>query len=90
MTEKDSVKEAFLIGILFWVAVFILFASLNGCAPVAVAPNLKLPDRECPKLEMPPVPDDVEMDIKGDKIQKLNAGGDVLLRGYVQARKLLQ
>ena len=71
---------------------------LIGCAPVQVAPNLRLPDistdknpaKECPKLVMPPVSDDVELDIKGDKIVKLNAGGDVLLRGYARARTLLK
>jgi|GEM_PF-3219059 len=91
--ERDPVKQVLLIGIFFWIAVFFLFALLNGCISAPVAPGLKLPEapaKECPRLVMPPIPEDVELDIKGDKINKINGGGDVLLRGYSRARQLLQ
>ena len=86
---EDPAKEAFLIGILFWIAAFVLFISLNGCAPVAIAPNLKLPERECPRLVMPPIPEHVFLKIEGDKVSS-DDGGDTMLRGYSRARQLLQ
>lgn len=66
-----------------------IWLSLTACAPVQVAPNLKLPERSCPKLALPAVPDDVVLDIKGDKITA-NTGGEIILRGYAQARTLLR
>lgn len=44
---------------------------------------------QCRKLNLPPVPEDVILDIKGDKIAA-NAGGEVLLRGYVACRSAYQ
>lgn len=49
----------------------------------------KSPAQSCPKLVMPPVPNDVVLDIRGDKVIS-NEGGDTILRGYVRARQLLQ
>lgn len=64
------------------------FVFLVGCVSAPVAPNLKLPEpKECPKLAMPPIPQKVFLQIDGDKIIS-DAGGDLLLRGYVQARSL--
>ena len=64
---------------------------LTSCVSAPVAPNLKFPEpaKECPKLVMPPIPEDVELNIKGDKVTA-NAGGDLLVRGYARARSLLK
>lgn len=64
-------------------------AALMACAPVQVAPNLKLPERTCPRLALPPIPEDVLIDIQGDRVTA-NTGGETLLRYYVQARELLR
>lgn len=45
--------------------------------------------KPCPRLELPPIPQDVVIDIKGDQVTA-NAGGEQLLRGYVSARSLLR
>ena len=88
---EDPVKEAFLIGILFWVIAFILFVSLNGCISAPIAPNLKIPEpaKECPRLIMPAIPEHVFLKIEGDKVFS-DDGGDTVLRGYVRARTLLR
>ena len=88
---EDPVKEAFLIGILFWIIAFILFVSLNGCISAPIAPNLKIPEpaKECPRLIMPAIPEHVFLKIEGDKMFS-DDGGDTMLRGYVRARQLLQ
>ena len=88
---EDPVKEAFLIGILFWVIAFILFVSLNGCISAPIAPNLKFPEpaKECPRLIMPPIPEHVFLKFEGDKVFS-DDGGDTVLRGYVRARTLLR
>ena len=44
---------------------------------------------EKPTLAMPPIPQDVVLDIKGDKIAA-NEGGELLLRYYSRARQLLK
>ena len=73
------------------VIALLLILSLNftGCVSAPVAPNLKFPGSECPKLEMPAVPEQVHLSIEGDKIES-DAGGDLVLRGYVRARALLK
>lgn len=65
--------------------------SLVGCVNAPVAPNLKIPEpaAACPKLNMPPVPQKVYLQIDGDKILS-DDGGEMLLRGYVRARYLLR
>lgn len=45
--------------------------------------------KPCPTLNLPPIPQDVVIDIKGDQVTA-NAGGEQLLRGYVSARSLLR
>ena len=42
---------------------------------------------KCRSINLPPVPQDVVIDIKGDKITA-NAGGQTLLHGYVACRSL--
>lgn len=61
---------------------------LTGCVNAPVAPNLKLPDPAAPKLKLPPVPQDAELVIHGDKIEA-DKGGQQLLRGYVACRAAL-
>lgn len=71
----------------------ILSLFLTGCINAPVAPNLKLPEappvKECPRLKMPAVPDQVHLVIEGDMIEA-DEGGDTLLRGYVRARSVLK
>jgi len=89
---KDPYQEmmAEVMGYMLFLACVVVALVASGCAPVQVAPNLKLPEpaRACPTLVMPPVPGDVALDIKGDNVTA-NPGGDLLLRGYVRARSLL-
>lgn len=89
--DKDPVRDAFIFGLLFWIIVFVLFVSLNGCVPTTIAPNLKIPEpaKECPRLIMPPIPEHVFLKIEGDKVFS-DDGGDTVLRGYVRARTLLR
>lgn len=90
-TPEEMIRNAIKFGMVMWVIV--IFILLNGCISAPIAPNLKIPDmtsQSCPKLNMPAIPEDVQLDIKGDRINKINAGGDVLLRGYARARQLLQ
>ena len=51
--------------------------------------KMAAPQAQCQKLDMPPIMPDVVLDIKGDKITA-NEGGEILLRWYVRARKLLK
>ena len=90
--DDEIVRSAFLFGVFLWVAVLTMLALLNGCVSAPVAPNLKLPEtpaKECPRLVMPPIPQNVFLKIDGDKVFS-DGGGDTLLRGYVRARQLLQ
>lgn len=73
--------------IAFAVACFLM---LYGCVSAPVAPNLKIPENlGCPKLNLPPVPQDVNLQIHGDKIEA-DAGGERVLRSYVACRAALR
>ena len=65
------------------------FLLLSGCVSAPVAPNLKLPEQNCPKLDIKPVPQKAYLDIQGDKIV-YDAGGEQLLRCYVACRAALR
>lgn len=72
--------------------IILLALFLTGC--VQVAPNLKLPEvkqpeKQCAKLDMPPIADQVHITIEGNSI-KADAGGELLIRNYVKAQKLLK
>jgi hypothetical protein len=78
------------VGYMLFLACFVLALLMHGCAPVQIAPNLKLPEaKACPTLVMPPIGTDCLLDIQGDKVTA-NDCGDTLLRGYVRARSLLK
>ena len=88
---KDPYQDmmADVVGYMLFLACLVVALVVSGCAPVQVAPNLKLPEaKACPTLVMPPIPDDVILDIKGSKVTA-NKGGETLLYGYVRARQLL-
>ena len=80
------------------VALFALSALLVSCVRHEV-PQLdnvgeaikKIVVQDCKptKYAMKPIPQDVEIDIKGDKV-RANDGGIELLREYVYVRKLLK
>ena len=85
---KDATAE--IMGYLLFLVCVVVALVMAGCAPVQVAPNLKLPEaKSCPTLVMPPVGNDCLLYIKGDKVTA-NDCGDTLLRGYVRARSLLR
>jgi hypothetical protein len=89
---KDPYHQmmAEVVGYLLFLVVFVIALALAACAPVQIAPNLKLPDtKACPTLVMPPIGTDCLLDIQGDKVTA-NDCGDTLLRGYVRARSLLK
>lgn len=66
-----------------------LLLILSGCVQAPIAPNLKLPEQSCARLDMPPIPQDVKIEIHGDNVTA-NDGGLTVLRGYAQARRLLR
>jgi len=82
---KDAFAE--LIGYMLRCAcVVIAFVLLPGCAPTIA--DISLPPPQAPTCSiprLPPVPKDVKLDIFMDKIDA-NAGGELLLRGYVACR----
>ena len=89
---KDPYQDmmAEVVGYMLFLACFFIALVVSGCAPVQVAPNLKLPEsKACPTLVMPPIGTDCLLDIHGDKVTA-NDCGDTLLRGYVRARSLLK
>lgn len=71
----------------FWLAVLGL-VMLSACTPTVKLLDLP-PPVQCRTLDLPPVPDDVVLDIKGDHITA-NEGGELLLRYYSRARQLLK
>jgi hypothetical protein len=54
---------------------------LSGC----ISAPIQIPQKECKRIDLPPVPQKVYLNIEGDKILS-DAGGELLLRGYVQSR----
>ena len=86
---KDAIAE--LIGYMLWCAcVVIAFVLLPGCAPKIADISVDIPQAQtCPKLVMPPIPDDVVLDIKNSRVTA-NKGGEVMLIGYARARELLR
>ena len=90
---KDPYQEMMteIVGYMLFLACFLVAFFVTGCAPVQVAPNLKLPEpaKACPTLVMPPIAEVCTLYIRGDQIVT-DACGDSLLRGYVRARQLLK
>lgn len=79
---RDAAPE--IVGyLLFLACVMLALVALSGCTSKLL--EVTAPSQECPRLVLPPVADDVVLDIKGDKVTA-NAGGDTLLRGYVACR----
>ena len=73
--------------IAFMVAVFLI---LHGCVNAPVAPNLKLPETQsCPKLDIKPLPTDVQLVVHGDKVEA-DAGGEYVLRSFAACRAALR
>ena len=99
VAKLTPLKESLLICAGFWLIILALVFLSVGCTQhkldVSSSSVDKIVDRiteleppvQCRKLELPPVPEDVKLDISGDKI-KANSGGEQLLRGYVACRSL--
>ena len=85
---KDAFEEdiGYLLFLICVIGALLQQGCTNKVADISIAPPQA---KTCPSLRMPPVPDDVVLDIRGDKVIS-NEGGDVILRGYVQARSLLR
>lgn len=89
---KDPYQQmmAEAMGFAIFIGCVIVAVLTQGCAPKLADISVSQPQaRSCPTLAMPPVPDDVVLDISGDKVNA-NQGGEVILRGYVHARSLLR
>lgn len=96
--QEVMMRDSILICAAFWAAILAL-AFLPACTQHKVDVTSSSVDRavdriaaldkpmKCRTLDLPPVPEDVVLDIKGDKITA-NAGGEQLLRGYVACRSL--
>lgn len=82
-------SEKWLRRLVFFVLLLIFILLQFGCVSAPVAPNLKLPEVSCPKLDLPPVPQKATLQIEGDKLFA-DEGGEQLLRGYVRSRQLLR
>ena len=88
---KDATAE--IMGYLLFLLCFVVAVFVTSCS-TQVAPNLKFPElkppaQACTKLDIPPIPQDVKLDIFGKKIEA-NAGGRTVLVGYVQCQKLME
>lgn len=93
-------RDSLFICACFWLAILSL-AFLSACTPTvkhevpqldsATSAIKKIVGEGCkkPTLAMPPIPKDVVLDIKGDKITA-NKGGELMLRYYSRARQLLK
>jgi hypothetical protein len=55
--------------------------STASCPPIVVP--------QCPKLDMPPISEQVNITIQGDTV-KVDKGGEELIRNYVKAQMLLK
>lgn len=98
--ETRMLHDSLFICALFWCAILSL-VFLSGCTPTVqhTVPQLdtatdtirKIVVAGCqkPTLDMPPIPQDVVLDIKGDHITA-NEGGELVLRYYSRARQLLK
>lgn len=72
------------VGVLFLVGVIsVLFGCTTNVAPI------KLPEKQCQKLEMPPLPQLATITIRGDQVMA-DTGGEEILRYYVAARRTLK
>ena len=90
--------QSLVIAVAFW-SLMLSLVFLSGCTQHKVDVTSSSVDRvvdrisslpkpvQCRKILLPPVPDDVVLDIKGDKITA-NSGGEQLLRGYVACRSI--
>ena len=90
--------QSIIIAVDFWLTMLSL-VFLSGCTQHKVDVSSSSVDRvvdriaaldkpvQCRKILLPPVPQDVRLDIFGDKIDA-NAGGQQLLRGYVACRSI--
>ena len=82
-----------------------LILTINGCvnARLIDLPKIepvKCPETVqpvCPKIEPParigvpePVPTDLILEVKGKKVVRIDAGGELLLRQYIATRKALK
>jgi len=96
--NRDPYEEmmrdvVYVIGALVFAAFVSALVFLGGCTQHKVDVSSSTADKliaslaACPKVSLPPIADDVVIDIKGDKITT-NPGGEQLLRGYVQCRLL--
>lgn len=96
--ETRMLRESLILSALFWLAILSL-VFLSACSVKHEVPQLdtatdvfkKIVVEGCkkPTLAMPPIPQDVVLDIKGDHITA-NEGGELLLRYYSRARQLLK
>lgn len=96
--NERMLLQSLIIAAAFW-GVMLSLVFLSGCTQHKVDVSSSSVDRvvdriaaldkpvQCRKILLPPVPDDVVLDIKGDKITA-NAGGEQLLRGYVACRSI--
>ena len=98
--EAAILRDSLLICALFWAAILSL-VFLSACTPTvkhevpqldtaaSAIKKIVIAGCEKPTLAMPPIPQDVVLDIKGDHITA-NEGGELVLRYYSRARQLLK
>lgn len=85
---KDAFEE--IIGYLLFLVCVVAALLQQGCAHKIADISVDIPQAQtCPKLVMPPIPDDVVLDIKNSRVTA-NKGGETMLIGYARARELLR
>lgn len=90
MGAMNDTDMAYVIGALMF-AMFVAMLVLSGCTVTHETPSadraIKLAERwvDCPAIKLPPIPQDVVIDIKGNKVTA-NEGGETILKGYVACR----
>ena len=97
--HERMLLQSLIIAAAFW-GVMLSLVFLSGCTPTVkhdvssssvdrVVDRIAALDKpvQCRKIVLPPVPEDVVLDIKGNAVTA-NAGGEQLLRGYVACRSI--
>ena len=89
----------YVLGALTCVLATVAIVGVPGCVrhevtapqldPMVAAVGRLAKPADCPRLTLGPVPEDVVLDIRGDRMTA-NTGGEQVLRGYVQCRSLFR
>jgi hypothetical protein len=86
--NQDDADTAAMASLCFLLAAILVIVALLTACTTNVAP-IKLPEKECKRLDMPPLPQKAVIRIDGSSID-VDEGGSQVIRNYVAARNLLK